>query len=173
MKRWLRINSPPISFCVSPCYVEPSVHSNKNWARSPLILFPHDFMNIQKWPRQTAVHRATDLSEPNQTFKSQQLTRAAKRKKIITACILLPCWGSRLQFRASAVVSAQDKSFPICLCPQMLWTGHNMLWLCILKQCYRSSVGQSCCLEVGAQCRKAAVSVAERHQTESDINRFW
>lgn len=117
----------------------------------------------QIYPSQTKPLRANSWPEQQRE----------KNKNKITACILLLCWGSRLQFRASAVISAQDKSFPICLCPQMLWTGHNMLWLCIPKQCYRSSVGQSCCLEVGAQCRKAAVSVAERHQTESDVNRTW
>ena len=58
-------------------------------------------------------------------------------------CILLLFWGSRpLQFKASAVISVHNKSFPICFCPQMLWLGRNMLWLHIPKQRYGSSGGQ-------------------------------
>lgn len=80
---------------------------------------------------------------PNQTSKKSNSWPEWGREIKITMCILLLFRGSRpLQFKASAVISVHSKSFPICFCPQMLWLGHNMLWLHIPKQCYGSSEGQ-------------------------------
>lgn len=104
-------------------------------------------LSVHKVDKPNSCLQGRSWAGQDQTSKIQQLTTPAKIIKITMWILLLLRGSCLLQFRASAVIGVHEMSFPICFCPQMLWLGHNMLWLSIPKQRYWSSEGQSNYLE--------------------------
>lgn len=97
-----RTNHVPMSFvCPHASFYNVKLGLKRSSGSIPAILLPnviaHKSRNVEQLPT-----KATDLFVPNQTSKSQQLTRAAKRNKntmcflSLSEALVLSSWGLRL-----------------------------------------------------------------------------
>lgn len=115
-------------FCVSPCKLFKA--KLVKWSSHPCHLVPTQSCKDTKAETLSSCSPGRRIYagqiKPLKTNSWPEQQREIK----ITMCILLLFSGFRsLQFRASAAISVHNKSFPICFWKQMLWLGHNILWL--------------------------------------------